>query len=131
MLGAVARGGWVYEVHAAGAGTDLYRVSLLEGYQEQRPLSAAESAALPALLPLVHAESALSEMGYFHGVMGSTADTALAYDRFVGHTRWFGGEDGTRLLNRIRTRLQRPGPVRFWNGSSPPTGEDRRAALVP
>ncbi|MGW7042380.1 phosphotransferase enzyme family protein [Streptomyces avermitilis] len=79
--------------------------ALLEGYQEQRPLSAAESAALPALLPLVHAESTLSEMGYFHGVTGSAADTALAYDRFVGHTRWFDGEDGTRLLNRIRTRL--------------------------
>ncbi|MEU2581875.1 hypothetical protein ABZ612_02695 [Streptomyces avermitilis] len=30
---------------------------------------------------------------------------ALANDRLVGHTRWFGGEDGTRLLNRIRTRL--------------------------
>ncbi|MEU9470341.1 hypothetical protein AB0D78_27750 [Streptomyces avermitilis] len=53
----------------------------------------------------MHAESALSEMGYFHGVTGSAADTARAYDRFVGHTRWFGGEDGTRLLNRIRTRL--------------------------
>ncbi|MFJ8502904.1 hypothetical protein [Streptomyces avermitilis] len=41
---------------------------------------------MPALLPLVHAESALSEMGYFHGVTGSAADTARAYDRFVGHT---------------------------------------------
>ncbi|MET7847195.1 hypothetical protein ABZT48_02905 [Streptomyces avermitilis] len=79
----------------------------------------------------MHAESALSEMGYFHGVTGSAADTARAYGRFVGHTRWFGGEDGTRLLNRIRTRLWKPGPVRCRNGSSPPTGEDRRAALVP
>ncbi|MCX5328729.1 hypothetical protein [Streptomyces sp. NBC_00140] len=39
-------------------------VALLDGYESVRPLRAAELAALPELLPLVHAEFALSELGY-------------------------------------------------------------------
>ncbi|MFF1679388.1 phosphotransferase enzyme family protein [Streptomyces sp. NPDC058256] len=77
--------------------------ALLDGYTSVRPLSAVESAALPELLPLVHAEFALSEMGYFHGVTRSAENTALAYEYFVGHTRWFAGEDGVRLLKQVRT----------------------------
>ncbi|MFF3847803.1 phosphotransferase enzyme family protein [Streptomyces sp. NPDC002328] len=75
--------------------------ALLDGYRSVRPLSAAESAALPALLPLVHAEFALSELGYFHGVTRSAENTRLAYEYYVGHAEWFTGANGRRLLDRI------------------------------
>ncbi|MEU6372765.1 phosphotransferase [Streptomyces sp. NPDC046909] len=76
-------------------------VALLDGYQSVRPLSPAESAALPALLPLVHAEFALSELGYFHGVTRSAENTRLAYEYYVGHAEWFAGRDGRRLLDVV------------------------------
>jgi Ser/Thr protein kinase RdoA (MazF antagonist) len=76
-------------------------VALLDGYQSVRPLSPAESAALPALLPLVHAEFALSELGYFHGVTRSPENTRLAYEYYVGHAEWFAGRDGRRLRDLV------------------------------
>ncbi|WP_369231227.1 phosphotransferase enzyme family protein [Streptomyces sp. R21] len=76
--------------------------ALLDGYTSLRPLSSAESAALPELLPLVHAEFALSELGYFHGITGSRANADLAYQYLVDHTRWFTTGDGLRLLDRVR-----------------------------
>ncbi|MEV0911777.1 hypothetical protein [Streptomyces hokutonensis] len=63
------------------------------------PLSPAESKALPALLPLVHAEFALSELGYFHGVTRSAENSRLAYEYYVGPAEWFAGEGGRRLLD--------------------------------
>ncbi|WP_198655133.1 phosphotransferase enzyme family protein [Streptomyces geranii] len=78
--------------------------ALLDGYESERPLSAAESAALPELLPLVHAEFALSELGYFHGITGSAPNARLAYEYLVGHAEWFAGETGLRLLDRLRRR---------------------------
>ena len=89
--------------------------ALLRGYTAVRPLTAAESAALPELLPLVHAEFALSEIDYFHGIMGSAENTGLAYEYFVGHAEWFASPDGARLLARLRQRLALPAreqPVR-------------------
>jgi Ser/Thr protein kinase RdoA (MazF antagonist) len=80
--------------------------ALLDGYTSVRPLSPAESAALPELLPLVHAEFALSELGYFHGVTGSRANAHLAYRYLVDHTRWFTTGDGRRLLDRVRLRTR-------------------------
>lgn len=76
-------------------------VALLDGYQSVRPLSPAESAALPALLPLVHAEFALSELGYFHGVTRSAENARLAYAYYVGHAEWFAGLEGRRLLDLV------------------------------
>lgn len=76
-------------------------VALLDGYRSVRPLGADESAALPALLPLVHAEFALSELGYFHGVTRSAHNARLAYEYYVGHAEWFAGTDGRRLLRRL------------------------------
>jgi len=76
-------------------------VALLDGYRSVRPLTADESAALPALLPLVHAEFALSELGYFHGVTRSADNTRLAYDYYVSHAEWFAGTDGKRLLRQL------------------------------
>lgn len=80
-------------------------LALLDGYESVRPLSAAESAALPELLPLVHAEFALSELGYFHGVTRSPENTRLAYAYYVEHAEWFTGENGQRLLDLLRRRV--------------------------
>ncbi|MFJ9022052.1 hypothetical protein ACIRPU_19110 [Streptomyces sp. NPDC102259] len=66
-----------------------------------RSPSPAESAALPELLPLVHAEFALSELGYFHGVTRSAENTRLAYEYCVGHAEWFATDDGGRLLDVV------------------------------
>ncbi|GGS82624.1 phosphotransferase enzyme family protein [Streptomyces cinerochromogenes] len=78
--------------------------ALLDGYRSVRPLTKAESAALPELLPLVHAEFALSEMDYFHGVTRSPENARLAYEYYVGHAEWFSGADGRRLLDRLSRR---------------------------
>ncbi|WP_062642975.1 phosphotransferase enzyme family protein [Streptomyces maremycinicus] len=75
--------------------------ALIDGYRSVRPLTPAESAALPELLPLVHAEFALSELGYFHGVTRSAENTRLAYEYCVGHAEWFAGDDGARLLDVV------------------------------
>ncbi|MFD8718829.1 phosphotransferase enzyme family protein [Streptomyces sp. NPDC059629] len=80
-------------------------VALLHGYQSVRPLSAAESAALPALLPLVHAEFALSELDYFHGVTRSAENTRLAYEYYVGHAEWFSGRAGRGLLELVAAEV--------------------------
>jgi Ser/Thr protein kinase RdoA (MazF antagonist) len=89
------------DLDAAGA--------LLAGYQAVRPLNAADRAALPALLPVVHLEYALSEVEYFAGVVGRAADADLAYDGYlVGHTRWFAGPPGQALLGHLQRVLDRP-----------------------
>ncbi|MFD7601630.1 hypothetical protein ACFWAN_13790 [Streptomyces mirabilis] len=54
------------------------------------------------MLPLVHAEFALSEMGYFYGITGSRANADRAYRYPVDHTQWFAIGDGLRLLDRVR-----------------------------
>jgi Ser/Thr protein kinase RdoA (MazF antagonist) len=69
--------------------------ALIEGYRAVRPLSAAEAQALAHALPLVHAEFALSELAYFHGVARAPADCAAAYDDFLlAHAAWFGTAAG-------------------------------------
>jgi Ser/Thr protein kinase RdoA (MazF antagonist) len=78
--------------------------ALLNGYEELRPLSRDESAAVVALLPLVHAEFALSEADYFLRVLKSAGKADLAYDGyFLGHARWFGSDPGKRLLDHLQT----------------------------
>lgn len=81
--------------------------ALLEGYAAVRPLSEAEAEALPALLPLVNAEYALSEMHYFHEVTRSAANTALARAYFTDHTRWFTTEPGRLALRQVRDTARR------------------------
>ncbi|MBD9579174.1 phosphotransferase [Pseudomonas sp. PDM23] len=77
--------------------------ALLEGYASVRPLSRDDLLALAALLPLVHADFALSEVIYFHGILGSAESASLAYDNYlIGHTRWFLGSEGQRLLDHVR-----------------------------
>ena len=76
--------------------------ALLAGWSSVRPLTAADTAALADLLPLVHIEFALSEMAYFHGVTRSAENVALAYDGYLlGHASWFDSDRGRRLRARI------------------------------
>ncbi|MFF4117333.1 phosphotransferase enzyme family protein [Streptomyces sp. NPDC001714] len=84
---------------------EKHAIELLHGYRSIRPLTTAESAALPALLPLVHAEFALSELDYFHGVTRSPANARLAYEYYVGHAEWFSGAAGHRLLELVAAQV--------------------------
>ena len=57
-----------------------------------------------ALLPLVHAEFALSEADYFLRVLKSQEKADLAYiGYFLGHARWFNSDAGKRLLNHLHS----------------------------
>jgi Ser/Thr protein kinase RdoA (MazF antagonist) len=87
---------------------------ILDGYQTVRPLSAAEAAALPRLLPVVHLEYALSETDYFTSVVVSSAHADLAYEYLIGHARWFGQPPGAALLGFLAGHLRsyRPSPGR-------------------
>ncbi|WP_259755509.1 phosphotransferase enzyme family protein [Pseudomonas sp. GCEP-101] len=77
--------------------------ALLAGYASVRPLGRDDLLALAALLPLVHADFALSEVIYFHGILGQADSASLAYDNYlIGHTRWFLDSEGQRLLNHVR-----------------------------
>ena len=77
--------------------------ALLDGYEESHPFSREEAAALVALLPLVHAEFALSEADYFLRILQSEEKADLAYSGyFLGHARWFDTGAGRRLLEHLR-----------------------------
>ena len=77
--------------------------AVLNGYDEMRPLSREEAEALVALLPLVHAEFALSEADYFLRVLRSTEKADLAFTGyFLGHARWFNSDAGKRLLGHLQ-----------------------------
>jgi Ser/Thr protein kinase RdoA (MazF antagonist) len=77
-------------------------VALISGYCDTAPLPAGQAAALPHLLPLVHVEFALSELAYFHGVLGDAAKADLAYHDFLlGHATWFSTSDGQDFLHAI------------------------------
>ncbi len=80
--------------------------ALLDGYQEVRPLTGAEAAALPLVLPVVHLEYALSEADYFAGVTRSPAHADLAYEYLIGHARWFGQPQGSALLGFLGRHLR-------------------------
>jgi Ser/Thr protein kinase RdoA (MazF antagonist) len=76
--------------------------ALIEGYCAARPLSDGELHALPHVLPLVHAEFALSELAYFHGIAQSPEWCSAAYDDFLlGHAKWFGTDAGRQFLDRL------------------------------
>jgi Ser/Thr protein kinase RdoA (MazF antagonist) len=80
--------------------------ALLAGYHAVSPLDAGRRRALAALLPLVHAEFALAETDYFHGITHSVENAGLAYEGyFLGHAAWFHGADGQGLLAHIRDLL--------------------------
>ncbi len=99
---------WLDLAEGGEARADLAAAgALLDGYQSVRKLAPAEAAVLPDLLPVCHVEYALSEIAYFTGVVGSSADADLGYDYLIGHARWFGTPEGTRLLGYLRRRAAR------------------------
>jgi Ser/Thr protein kinase RdoA (MazF antagonist) len=76
--------------------------ALLDGYDELRPLSEQEAAALGPMTALCHAEFALSEADYFIGVLHSEEKARVASeDYLLGHARWFRGAGGRDLLHAI------------------------------
>ena len=78
--------------------------ALLSGYEEMHPLTREQAEAVVALLPLVHAEFALSEADYFLRVLKSQEKADLAYSGyFLGHARWFASDAGKRLLNHLQS----------------------------
>jgi len=97
---------WLELDTGGAARADLDSVdALLAGYHQIRPLSAGDLQTLSALLPLVHVDFALSEIAYFHDVVGSTASADVAYYAYLlGHLRWFSGAQGQRLLDHIRRK---------------------------
>jgi Ser/Thr protein kinase RdoA (MazF antagonist) len=76
--------------------------AILEGYEQVRQLTDAEARAVPAMLPLVHAEFALSEAEYFLSVLKSEEKASLAWDGyFLGHAAWYRSDAGKRLLDHL------------------------------
>lgn len=79
--------------------------AMLDGYAQVCPMTARQWQALAALLPMVHAEFALAELAYFHGITRSAVNAALAYDTYyLGHAAWFRSVQGQALLARIADR---------------------------
>ncbi|MHB1056698.1 MAG: phosphotransferase enzyme family protein [Rhodanobacter sp.] len=77
--------------------------ALIDGYRQHHPLDAADIHLLADLLPLVHVDFALSEVGYYHAVTRSPANADVAYDTFLrGHAAWFRTPPGQALLQSIR-----------------------------
>jgi Ser/Thr protein kinase RdoA (MazF antagonist) len=97
---------WLDLTDSGRATADLDAIdALLDGYQEARPLSPAEAAALPEVFPVVHVEYALSEVEYFADVVNSASNADLAYHGYlIDHTRWFEGPDGSQILDHLRRR---------------------------
>jgi len=78
-------------------------IALLDGYESVHPLNDAEAAALAPMTALCHAEFALTEADYFHGVLHSEENARLCVEGYlVGHARWFRGPGGDGLLAAIR-----------------------------
>jgi Ser/Thr protein kinase RdoA (MazF antagonist) len=76
--------------------------AMLDGYEQVRPLSEEEAAALAPMTALCHAEFALTEADYFLSVLHSKESAKVAsMDYLVGHARWFRGVGGQRLLEAI------------------------------
>lgn len=79
--------------------------ALLDGYEQERPLSAQEAAALAPMTALCHAEFALTETDYFLGVLDSPEKARMATEGYlVGHAQWFHSAAGCGLLDALRAR---------------------------
>lgn len=77
--------------------------ALLDGYEQVRPLSPAESASLAPMLALCHAEFALTEADYFLGVLHSPEKArAATHDYLLAHAEWFAGPGQHKILDPLR-----------------------------
>ena len=76
---------------------------MLDGYEQVRPLSRAEAAALAPMLALCHAEFALTEADYFLGVLHSPEKARVATnDYLVGHANGSAAQAEKALLEPLR-----------------------------
>lgn len=90
---------------------DAFRMDLVEailrGYHELRPLSPAERAALPALLPVVQSESALHWIEYQFGIGDDRAAADWSYEHFfLAHAGWFRTPGGRRFEALLDERVR-------------------------
>lgn len=84
-----------------------HMLAFLDGYEELRPLTLEEAAALAPMTALCHAEFALTEADYFLGVLRSPEKARLATDKYlVGHGQWWRSAPGQRLLDTLRQRAE-------------------------
>lgn len=93
---------WLQLEHGAEAVRIDIALALLAGYRQVAPLSAARVHLLADLLPMVHFDFALSEVEYFEGITGSTANADVAWNPFMlGHPAWFTSAPGQALLQAL------------------------------
>ncbi|MCU1064430.1 phosphotransferase enzyme family protein [Stenotrophomonas maltophilia] len=93
---------WLELEHGMEAVRIDIALALLDGYRQVLPLSAARVRLLADLLPMVHFDFALSEVEYFEGVTGSTANADVAWQPFMlGHPAWFHSAPGQALLQAL------------------------------
>jgi Ser/Thr protein kinase RdoA (MazF antagonist) len=77
--------------------------AMLEGYESERPFSAAERRALAPMLAICHAEFALSEGDYFLSVLRSREKAYMACEGYLlSHARWWCGP-GSKVLDSLRS----------------------------
>lgn len=95
------------------SGSDTaYRLDLVErflrGYVLVSPLTDEEKAALPAILPIIQADFALSGLEYYVTVLGDAEMAAWGYESFlIDHTAWFSTRAGEAYLAGVRAILER------------------------
>jgi Ser/Thr protein kinase RdoA (MazF antagonist) len=77
--------------------------AMLDGYEQVRPLSRTEAAALAPMLALGHTEFALTEADYFLGVLQSPEKARVATrDYLLGHANWFCGPGQRKVVEPLR-----------------------------
>jgi Ser/Thr protein kinase RdoA (MazF antagonist) len=82
--------------------------ALLSGYHGVLPLRGDDLELIARVLPLVHVEFALSEIGYFHGIASDPGNAALAYDGYlIGHAEWFLSPPARAFLAEITRGVPR------------------------
>jgi Ser/Thr protein kinase RdoA (MazF antagonist) len=82
--------------------------AMLYGYEQVRTLSHTDARALAPMLALGHAEFALSEAGYFLGVLQSPAKARVAtHDYLLGHAHWFRGAGRLKIIEPLRQWAER------------------------
>jgi Ser/Thr protein kinase RdoA (MazF antagonist) len=92
---------WRPPPHTATAHCDIAR-AIVDGYAAQRRPSSGEARALPHLLPLAHADFALSELAWWHGIAGSKPERDAAFHDFLlGHAAWFNTAEGRELKKAV------------------------------
>lgn len=79
-------------------------LALLSGYRTVLPLTSEEVETLVRILPLVHVESALSEVDYFAGILRDADQAMLAWQGYlIDHADWFLSPPGRDFVHWIET----------------------------